>query len=124
MLACCGAWSSERVRSAFSLITSSSTCAFASRSRSTGSSKVPFARASSSRASSSRWKPTCWPTVEMPRSKPRVPMATCQPLPSPPTTRSASVRAPVKNTSLNSEVPVSWLIGRMSTPSWSIGTSR
>ena len=32
--------------------------------------------------------------------------------------------APVKNTSLNSVVPVGWTIGRTSTPSWSIGTSR
>ena len=34
------------------------------------------------------------------------------------------MRAPVKKTSLNSEPPVSCSIGRTSTPSWSIGTSR
>ena len=62
--------------------------------------------------------------VETPRSKPRVPIATRQPWPGSPTTIEASVRAPVKKTSLNSEVPVSWMIGRTSTPSWSIGTSR
>ncbi len=39
-------------------------------------------------------------------------MATCQPLPSPPTVSVA--RAPSKNTSLNSLVPVSWRIGRTS----------
>ena len=36
----------------------------------------------------------------------------------------ASVRASSKNTSLNSEVPVIWTIGRTSTPGWSSGTSR
>ena len=34
------------------------------------------------------------------------------------------MRAPVRKTSLNSEPPVSCSIGRTSTPSWSIGTSR
>ena len=51
-------------------------------------------------------------------------MATFHPLPAPPTTLVAAVRAPSKNTSLNSEVPVTWRIGRISTPSWRIGTSR
>ena len=34
------------------------------------------------------------------------------------------MRAPSKNTSLNSAVPVIWRIGRISIPGWSIGTSR
>ena len=34
------------------------------------------------------------------------------------------MRAPEKKTSLNSEPPVSCSIGRISTPSWSSGTSR
>ena len=38
------------------------------------------------------------------------------PLPSPPTTLSTWVRAPSKNTSLNSLVLVSWVMGRISTP--------
>ena len=46
------------------------------------------------------------------------------PRPGSPTIRSASVRAPEKNTSLNSEVPVSCSIRRTSTPGWSRGTSR
>ena len=41
-----------------------------------------------------------------------------------PTTLSTWVRAPSKNTSLNSLVRVSWVIGRTSTPGWSIGTRR
>ncbi len=51
-------------------------------------------------------------------------MATRQPSPGAPTMFSARVRAPSKKTSLNSEVPVSWVIGRISTPGWSSGTSR
>ena len=51
-------------------------------------------------------------------------MATRQPSPGSPTTRLASVRAPSKNTSLNSDVPVSWRIGRTVIPGWRIGTSR
>jgi len=39
-------------------------------------------------------------------------------------TIAAAVRAPSKMTSLNSEVPVSCLIGRTVTPGWRIGTSR
>ena len=64
------------------------------------------------------------PSTETPRSKPSSAIATRQPSPGSPTTRSASVRAPVKKTSLNSEPPVSCSIGRTSTPSWSSGTSR
>ena len=59
-----------------------------------------------------------------PRSKARVALATRQPSPGSPTTWAAAVRAPSKNTSLNSEVPVSWRIGRTVTPGWRIGTSR
>ncbi|SKU19455.1 Uncharacterised protein [Mycobacteroides abscessus subsp. abscessus] len=51
-------------------------------------------------------------------------MATRQPSPGSPTTKSAEVRALSKNTSLNSEVPVNWMMGRISTPGWSRGTSR
>src|SRR3546814_6918180 len=47
-----------------------------------------------------------------------------QPPSTAPTTFASSVRAPSKNTSLNSESPVSWWIGRTSMPGWSIGTSR
>ena len=43
-------------------------------------------------------------------------MATFQPSPGAPTTRSPGVRAPVKNTSLKSLSPVSWRIGLISTP--------
>ena len=51
-------------------------------------------------------------------------MTTFQPCPIGPTTMSAGVRASVKNTSLNSAVPVIWVIGRISTPGWSTGHSR
>ena len=43
-------------------------------------------------------------------------MATGQPSPGAPMTRSAGVRAPVKNTSLKSLSPVSALIGLISMP--------
>ena len=66
----------------------------------------------------------CCPSVDTPRSKVSVPIATRQPSPGWPTTRAASVRASSKNTSLNSAVPVIWMIGRTSTPGWSSGTSR
>ena len=75
-------------------------------------------------SSSSRWKPTCWPSWPTPRSNASVAMATRQPSPASPTTRSRAVRAPSKNTSLNSTVPVSCRIGRTVTPGWRIGTSR
>ncbi len=74
--------------------------------------------------SSSFWNAICWPRVEAPRSKARVPIATFQPAPGSPTTFSAAVRAPSKNTSLNSESPVICTIGRTSTPGWRMGTSR
>ncbi len=51
-------------------------------------------------------------------------MATRQPPLTSPTTRSDAVRAPSRKTSLNSEVPVTWTIGRSSMPGWSIGQSR
>ena len=56
------------------------------------------------------------PRIPTPRSKARVASATRQPSLTSPTTRSASVRAPSKNTSLNSEVPVICRMGRTSTP--------
>ncbi len=59
-----------------------------------------------------------------PRSVASVALATRQPSPGSPTTRLACVRAPSKNTSLNSDVPVSWRIGRTVIPGWRIGTSR
>ena len=90
----------------------------------TGSSATPVRRATAVMASSSLRKLSCWPRVEAPRSKARVPIATFQPSPSPPTTLAASVRAPSKNTSLNSLSPVTWTMGRISMPSWRMGTSR
>ena len=69
--------------------------------------------ASSATPESSRAYRICWPSVDTPRSKVSVPIATRQPSPGSPTTRSASVRASSKNTSLNSESPVSWTIGRI-----------
>ena len=50
-------------------------------------------------------------------------MATFQPSPGFPTTRSALVRAPVKNTSQNSPSPSMLVIGRICTPGWSAGIS-
>ena len=84
----------------------------------------PDALASDTRASNSWRKLSCWPSVLAPRSKARVPMATFQPLPSPPTTRSAPVTASLKNVSLNSTPPLIWTMGRISIPGWSMGTSR
>lgn len=51
-------------------------------------------------------------------------MAIRQPSPGAPTTFAASVVAPSKKTSLNSLVPVSWTMGRISTPGRSRGTRR
>ena len=96
----------------------------ASRWRSTLLALRPFLRASSSRWSSSLRKPTMSPSRPTPRSKAKVASATRQPSLTSPTTRSASVRAPSKKTSLNSDVPVSWRMGRTSTPGWSMGTRR
>ncbi len=89
-----------------------------------GSSIRPFALASASTASNSRWNSSWRPNMATPRSTPSVPIATRQPSPGAPTTSSAAASASVKNTSLNSEVPVSWTMGRTSTPAWRIGTSR
>ena len=61
---------SARVRSALSRITSSPTVAWASRSGSPGRPTAPLAVASATTPSSSRAKPTCWPIVDTPRSKP------------------------------------------------------
>jgi hypothetical protein len=85
-----------------------------------GSSTAPFFLASSMIQPSSRSKHICWPSVSAPRSKARVPIATFQPSPGWPTMQSAGVRAPSKNTSLNSAVPVIWVMGRTSIPGLSI----
>ncbi len=89
---------------------------------------VSFSRISSGAdamiASSWRRKLTWWPSIAVPRSKPSVAMAIFQPSPGCPTTLSRAVTAPSKKTSLNSDVPVSWRIGRTSTPGWFMGTSR
>ena len=58
----------------------------------------------------------------MPRSKPRVAIATFQPSLTSPSTIERSVRASSKKTSLNSAVPVIWTSGRTVTPGWCIGT--
>ena len=75
-------------------------------------------------AAISRSKPSCTDNVERPRSKASVPMATFHPSPGRPTTLASSVRGPSKNTSLNSEVPVSCTMGRISMPAWRMGTRR
>ena len=59
-----------------------------------------------------------------PRSNSSVAFAIRQPSPGAPTTLPSAVRAPSKNTSLNSDVPVSCRIGRTVTPGCRIGTSR
>lgn len=78
----------------------------------TGSSAAPLATAAATTWSNSRANPICWASVDTPRSRARRPMATCQPLPSPPTTSVAL--APSRKTSLNSLVPVNCRIGRTS----------
>ena len=60
----------------------------------------------------------------VPRSKPSVAIATFQPSPTGPSAFSFAVRAPSKNTSLNSALPVIWRSGRTSMPGWSIGHNR
>ena len=114
----------DSVRRALSRMISRPMWAPASRWRIAGSSATPVRRASAMMASSSLRKLSCWPSVDAPRSKASVPIATFQPSPSPPTTLAASVRAPSKNTSLNSLSPVTCTMGRISMPSWRIGTSR
>ena len=59
-----------------------------------------------------------------PRSWPSSDIATAQPPCTGPTTLPAGMRAPVKNTSLNSLPPVSIRMGRTSTPGVSIGHNR
>ena len=64
------------------------------------------------------------PMAPVPRSKPKVAMATSQPRPTVPTMLPAAVSAPSKKTSQYSVSPVAWLIGRTSMPGWSMGTMR
>ena len=75
-------------------------------------------------SASSFWNRMFWPSVDAPRSNASVPFATRQPSPGSPTMFAASVRAPSKNVSENSAVPVICGIGRISTPFCFIGTSR
>ena len=87
-------------------------------------SSLPVRRAVAMIGSSSR-RNRRWPVVaDEPRSKPRVVMATFQPLLTPPTTFSSGQRALVKKISLKSALPSTWAIGRTSMPGWSMGTSR
>ena len=92
--------------------------------RTSGSDARPLARALSMMTSSSFSKRR-WPVVaEVPRSKPRVVMATFHPLLTPPTTLSFGQRASVKKTSANSAAPSICWMGRTSMPGWSMGHSR
>ncbi len=108
--------------SAVNRITCSPIQASAIRAAISGSPIRPLPRADASTASNSRAKPGCCPNVDTPRSTPSVPMATRHPSPGAPMRSSAT--ASEKNTSLNSEVPVSCTIGRTRTPACRIGTSR
>ena len=100
-------------------ITSSSALSAARRSRSTGSSSVPFSLRAADDAVELAGEAEQLAEGRTPRSKPS-PIATRHPhrLAD---GESAEVRAPVRNTSLNSEPPVGCSIGRTSTPSWSTG---
>ena len=89
-----------------------------------GSRSRPRSAASASSRSSSARNRMGLVAASSPRSCPSSVMATGQPSPGAPTTRSAGVRAPVKNTSLKSLSPVSALIGLISMPGWSSGQSR
>ena len=80
-----------------------------------GRSSTPGRRAAATMASHSLRNASCWPSVEAPRSKARGPW--------PPASRRhgadhvlGGVRAPSKNTSLNSLSPVTCTIGRISSP--------
>ena len=95
--------------------------ASASRCRTIGSSASPRSCAYATTLRYSSAKRSCWARNAVPRSNPSVAITTFQPWPIGPTTMSAGVRASEKNTSLNSAVPVIWVIGRSSTPGWSIG---
>src|ERR1035441_3133937 len=98
--------------------------AFTNASRTSASSFL-FTRVVSLTISSHSFKKRRYPVVDdEPRSKPRVVMATFQPLLTPPTTLFFGQRALVKKISLNSAEPSTWVIGRTSTPSWRIGTKR
>ena len=107
----CSASVADRLRRPLTRMIWTLAVAAARRWRMTGSSILPFSRAVSmmrparSRTAGTRW----WPTV--PRSKPRVVMATFQPLLTPPTTLSFGQRASVKKTSLNSARSVDLLDG-------------
>ena len=92
--------------------------------RVTGSIDRPVFLAVSVMSTSSFSNESCWPSVDAPRSNASVPIATFQPPFTSPSTSSTAVRAPSKNTSLNSDVPVNWTMGRISIPGWRIGTSR
>ena len=100
--------------------------ASARRWRTTGSSVTPVARASVGDLVPARARtPSCWPSVDAPRSNASVPIATFQP----PFDLADDVGRPRcgrrrRTTSLNSECPVICTIGRISMPGWSIGTSR
>ena len=85
---------------------------------------VPFRTASAHIRSSSPRKAICCASVETPRSKLSSAIATFQPSPGVPRMQSAPVRAPSKNSSLNSVSPVIWRIGRIETPGCLTGTSR
>ena len=83
MLACCGAWSSrERAQRVQPDHLELDLRLGRAGRGAPGRRRCRWRGRASSSASSSRWKPTCWPIVEMPRSKPSVPIATCQPSPS------------------------------------------
>ena len=85
---------SESVRSAFQRWISSPIQASAMRCRIKGSRDFPFARAIATISASSLRNSICWPSVETPRSKARVAIATFQPSPGAPRTFSRAVRAP------------------------------
>ena len=109
------------VRNAFNRMMRNPIHASASRCRIAGCRMAPWARASPMTRCSSRSNPSCTPRVATPRSNPSSPIATRQPPFTSPTTSSRAARAPSKKTSLNSDVPVSWMIGRISTPAWRMG---
>ena len=98
--------------------------AWARRWRRTGSVSLAFCWARATRRSSSLAERELVTEEGDAAPKASVARATRQPSPISPTTLSTEVRAPSKKTSLNSLVRVSCMIGRTSTPGWSIGTSR
>jgi hypothetical protein len=80
--------------------------------------------AAASTWSNSFWNCCCCASVDAPRSKASVPMATRQPSFTAPTTFSSAVLAPSKNTSANSLPPVICSMGTIVTPGCFMGTSR